>query len=241
MPRQPIVVAARPPFVQRAGRVVRRCLSRLALLGLGILTIASAMLIPAIPAQAQGYSVRNYDEDLARMRSNLDQFYNQRFPEGVYTAPGFSWVNEAGGTATACGNLEALEGVRSGAFYCPANKVVYLDYSFLRYINSRHGYDGVMAVMAHEWGHHAQNVVLHQRDRRQQEELEADCLAGATMRWIQSGHPELDLQTLLDMLAWMADEGTSASHGNHKQRHDAFLLEGWNHGTVTHCLFQATF
>src|SRR3989442_1374172 len=77
-----------------------------------------------------------------------------------------------------------------GPFYCPADRKVYLDLSFFRDLAQRFGAPGDFAqayVIAHEVGHHVQNLLGMMRDtsggrnanevsvRRQ---LQADCLAG---------------------------------------------------------------
>lgn len=87
-----------------------------------------------------------------------------------------------------------------GPFYCPADKKVYLDLSFFRELASRFGAPGDFAqayVIAHEIGHHVQNLLgISDRTRAQQarvsktqanalsvrQELQADCLAGVWAR-----------------------------------------------------------
>ena len=85
----------------------------------------------------------------------------------------------------------------SGPFYCPLNRKVYLDLSFFGELERRFGAGGDFAaayVIAHEVGHHVQNLLgLSDRVRDAQErarsgeeanaysvalELQADCLAG---------------------------------------------------------------
>ena len=94
-------------------------------------------------------------------------------------------------TQSACGTGQAA----SGPFYCPADQQVYLDLSFLDELDRRFGAPGDFAqayVIAHEIGHHVQNVIgtssrvqeAMQRDRRNANEysvrleLQADCYAG---------------------------------------------------------------
>ena len=83
----------------------------------------------------------------------------------------------------------------TGPFYCPADQRVYLDLAFFRDLRTRFGAPGDFAqayVIAHEFGHHVQNILGISDDvrRGQQEnpdeanelsirlELQADCLAG---------------------------------------------------------------
>ena len=96
-----------------------------------------------------------------------------------------------GAIQSACGFAEAA----SGPFYCPGDKKVYIDLSFYDDLQSRFGAAGDFAqayVIAHEIGHHVQNVlgIDNQMRRAQQQrpdlanplsvrlELQADCLAG---------------------------------------------------------------
>lgn len=97
-----------------------------------------------------------------------------------------------GSTPTACGQGEAA----MGPFYCPADQRVYIDLDFYDTLKNRLGAPGDFAqayVIAHEVGHHVQNLVgtsakLEQARRRVSEveynalsvrlELQADCYAG---------------------------------------------------------------
>jgi uncharacterized protein len=97
-----------------------------------------------------------------------------------------------GATQSACGVGRAAV----GPFYCPADRKVYLDLSFFRELDQRFGAPGDFAqgyVVAHEIGHHVQNLlgisesVAAARERsadRQSNalsvrlELQADCFAG---------------------------------------------------------------
>ena len=107
-----------------------------------------------------------------------------------YQAP--SLVLFTGATKSACGIGQAA----MGPFYCPADRKAYIDLSFYRELQSRYKAPGDFAqayVIAHEIGHHVQNLLgisgqVHQMKQRlgQAEanalsvrlELQADCLAG---------------------------------------------------------------
>jgi predicted metalloprotease len=92
--------------------------------------------------------------------------------------------------ASACGMTSAAV----GPFYCPRDRKVYLDLSFYRELDQRFGAPGDFAqayVIAHEVGHHVQNLlgIFDQAAQMRssgvsanavsvQQELQADCLAG---------------------------------------------------------------
>ncbi|HEY0697522.1 MAG TPA: neutral zinc metallopeptidase [Micromonospora sp.] len=94
--------------------------------------------------------------------------------------------------STGCGQADS--GV--GPFYCPADDKVYIDLTFYRVLADQLGASGEFAqpyVLAHEYGHHVQDVLgTEAQMRRQQQrdpdnanrlsvmlELQADCYAGA--------------------------------------------------------------
>jgi uncharacterized protein len=99
-------------------------------------------------------------------------------------------------TSTGCGQGQAA----MGPFYCPADQKVYLDLSFVDELSTRFKANGDFAlayVIAHEMGHHIQNVTGIEGEMRKQQqgrdeveknklsirlELQADCFAGVWSR-----------------------------------------------------------
>jgi len=109
---------------------------------------------------------------------------------GTYQQP--TLVMFTGSVESACGFAQAA----MGPFYCPADRQVYIDLSFYRDLRAKLGAPGDFAqayVIAHEVGHHVQNLLgisdkVHQMRRQVSQndynqlsvrlELQADCFAG---------------------------------------------------------------
>lgn len=104
-------------------------------------------------------------------------------------------------TRSGCGEAAAA----MGPFYCPADEKVYIDLGFYRELATRFGASGDFAqayVIAHELGHHLQNLLgIEPKVRAAQQrqpsrrnalsvrmELQADCLAGVWGRTTQDRH-----------------------------------------------------
>jgi predicted metalloprotease len=176
-----------------------------------------------------------------------------------YQLPVLVLFNDA--VQSACGSASSA----TGPFYCPADSKVYLDLSFFRELDQNFGAPGDFAqayVVAHEVGHHVQNVlgVNQQVSRLQQQvskteanqlsvrlELQADCYAGI---W---GH-YASRQDLLD--PGDVDEGLQAAaaigddrlqrqsqgrvvpesftHGSSQQRAE-WLRRGLSNGRIEDC------
>lgn len=107
----------------------------------------------------------------------------------TYEAPDFVVFQDS--VSTGCGSATSA----SGPFYCPADSTVYLDLGFFQQMESDFGAaDAPLAqeyVVAHEWGHHIQNLMgtFSAHDSQEQGdqgagvrmELQADCYAGIWM------------------------------------------------------------
>jgi predicted metalloprotease len=146
------------------------------------------------------------------------------------------------------------EGVRSGCgfaqtemgpFYCPADQKVYIDLGFYKELRDRFGASGDFAeayVIAHELGHHVQNLlgISDKVERAQQQnpdqakalsvrlELQADCLAGV---WGHSTQQRNILETgdvdeALNAAASVGDDRIQ------KQTTGRVNPETWTHGSA---------
>jgi predicted metalloprotease len=164
-----------------------------------------------------------------------------------------------GGVSTACGFATS----EVGPFYCPVDGSVYLDLTFFGDLGTDLGAQaGPMAqayVVAHEYGHHVQNLRGVLRVGRQETgtgshavatELQADCYAGAwTAEAADTGFLEPpsrdEVAIALDAAAAVGDDRIqrrttgevdpeSWTHGSSQQRQDWFLV-GYRNGDPTEC------
>ncbi len=167
-----------------------------------------------------------------------------------------------GATPTACGTGESA----MGPFYCPGDQKVYLDLEFFDTLNRRLGAPGDFAqayVVAHEVGHHLQNLmgitakVDAMRGRVSQAqmnqlsvrvELQADCLAGVWAHHSQQGKGWLergDIEEALNAAAQIGDDTLqkastgrvvpeSFTHGSAQQRMTWFK-RGLDSGRINDC------
>ena len=169
----------------------------------------------------------------------------------------------SGSYPTACGQGEAA----MGPFYCPADRIVYLDMSFFNVMSQRLGAPGQFAqayVVAHEVGHHVQNLLgisdkvdaARQRGSEAQAnqisvrvELQADCFAGvwANLSQAQQGWrlEQGDIETALNAATQIGDDtlqrkarGTvvpeTFTHGTSAQR-VGWFKRGFDSGSPDQC------
>jgi uncharacterized protein len=124
---------------------------------------------------------------------------------------------------SACGFAQAA----MGPFYCPADEKVYIDLSFYRELHERFGAPGDFAqayVIAHEVGHHVQNLLgiaeqvqnlrpqvseTEANELSVMMELQADCLAGIWAHHTERAEPILeqgDIEEGLNAAAAIGDD-----------------------------------
>jgi hypothetical protein len=131
---------------------------------------------------------------------------------GQYQKP--TLVLYSGQTSTACGAGQSA----MGPFYCPGDRMVYLDMAFFREMEQRFHAGGDFArayVIAHEIGHHVQNLtgVTEKTDALRgrlnkteynkvsvRVELQADCFAGVWAQHANRARPFLDPQDVDEAL-----------------------------------------
>ena len=192
---------------------------------------------------------------------DVDATWQKLFAESgkTYEPPIIVLYNR--GVQSGCGNTPSTV----GPFYCPTDRKVYLDLTFLDQLQQELGANGDFArayVIAHEIGHHVQNLlgVMEDVDRATQEnpddrnelsvrlELQADCLSGI---WAHSAYAkgdlleEGDLEEGLDAAAAVGDDRLqkragrgvdpdSFTHGTSEQRVTWFRT-GFDNGDPTAC------
>jgi len=162
---------------------------------------------------------------------------------------------------TGCGQASA----QTGPFYCPADGRVYFDLEFLQVLQNNFGAQGDLAaqyIVAHEYGHHIQNLIgINEQMRQAQQsdpsranqysvalELQADCFAGAWARNAsdrnQFDNPQ-ELEEALNAAAAVGDDRIqqktqgrvdpeSWTHGSSAQRVEWFQ-RGFQSGDPTRC------
>lgn len=116
-----------------------------------------------------------------RIMGSTEDVWNARFKEELgqsYQPP--TLVTFSGRVQSGCGQASSA----SGPFYCPLDGKAYIDLSFYDELSNRFGAPGDFAmayVIAHEIGHHIQNLLgtsdKVQRARQQASEAEGNALS----------------------------------------------------------------
>jgi uncharacterized protein len=195
-------------------------------------------------SQSGGTRAPANDEMTAFMRTVLAE--TEDTWQGIFQAQGQNYeeprlVLFSGATASACGSASSA----TGPFYCPSDHKLYLDTEFFQELSDRFGASGDFAeayVVAHEVGHHVQNLLgilpkFNQARQRMSEadankmsvrvELQADCFAGIWGKYTQQkGLLESgDLEEALNAAQQIGDDSLQ------KRSQGYVVPESFNHGT----------
>ena len=214
---------------------------------LTILSLLSGGAPPAQVQQQQGPAHRPPADDrmakfVSTVLADTEDVWKDVFAKGNATYRNPQLVLFRGATQTACGQGQAA----MGPFYCPGDQKVYIDLGFYETLSRQLGAPGDFAqayVIAHEVGHHVQNLLGISRKMDQMRgrvskvefnalsvklELQADCFAGIWAHNAQSARKILeqgDIEEAMNAAAKIGDDALQRGSGS------AVVPESFTHGT----------
>jgi predicted metalloprotease len=202
----------------------------------------------SVPQTSSPQSQRPGGEDemrqfVARVLGSTERTWTQIFEAGgrTYDKPTLVLFSDA--VQSACGFAQAA----SGPFYCGPDHKVYIDLSFYRDLRQRFQAPGDFAqayVIAHEVGHHVQNLLgimnkvqaSQSRANQQQAnalsvrlELQADCLAGV---WANYAHRERNILEQGDVEEGLNAAAQIGDDRMQKRARGYVVPEGFTHGSA---------
>ncbi len=222
-------------------------------LGINPLELLNGGTVGPTPQQGQSTVQSGATDEMrdfvATVLADTEDTWSEIFAESGEKYPEPTLTLFSGSVSSACG----LASAATGPFYCPGDQNVYIDLSFYNELRSRFGAPGDFAqayVLAHEVGHHVQNVLgilpkVHEQEARMSKadanalsvrtELQADCFAGIWANRTQKKGllEEGDVEEALTAAAAVGDDALqkqaqgyvvpdSFTHGTSKQRADWF-------------------
>jgi predicted metalloprotease len=212
--------------------------------GINPLTLLGGMSGGGTPQQATQQTPAN-DTETRFMRTVLadtEDTWTTIFQKAGQTYAKPRLVLFTGRTQTACGTGQTA----SGPFYCPGDRKIYIDLSFYRLMQQRFGVSGEFAqayVIAHEVGHHVQNLmgIMDKVDQLRSNasqtqanalsvrvELQADCFAGVWAKNADKARSILengDVESALNAATAIGDDALQ------KQAQGYVVPDSFTHGT----------
>jgi predicted metalloprotease len=200
----------------------------------------------APPPQAQQRQMTPQDEAgrrfVAQVLGETEEVWREEFSRrgARYEEP--TLVLFSGATQSGCGFAQA----QVGPFYCPRDRRIYIDLDFMADLQRRLRAGGDFAaayIIAHEVGHHVQNLVgvlgrVDQARRSQGEaagnamsvrvELQADCLAGV---WARRAHEARNILERGDIEEGMNAAAAVGDDRLQRAGHGHVAPESFTHGT----------
>jgi len=186
------------------------------------------------------------DDHMAKFVSTVladtEDVWKDVFSQGGATYREPKLVLFRGATPTGCGQGQSA----MGPFYCPGDQKVYIDLGFYETLKTRLGAPGDFAqayVIAHEVGHHVQNLlgISAKMDQLRQRvspteynamsvrlELQADCFAGVWANHAQAARQLLeqgDVEEAMNAAARIGDDALQRASGR------AVVPESFTHGS----------
>lgn len=180
---------------------------------------------------------------VAKVLGSTEDTWGRVFQQAGHQYPAPKLVLFRGRTSTACGAGQAA----MGPFYCPADKKVYIDLSFYDEMKHRFNAPGDFAqayVIAHEVGHHIQNLMgtsdkvqqARQSARNESEanqysvrlELQADCYAGVWAHHADGANRILEAGDVEEAMRAAAAIGDDALQ---RQAQGYAVPDSFTHGT----------
>ncbi len=186
------------------------------------------------------------DDPMARFVSTVladtEDVWKDIFIQGGATYQEPRLVLFRASTPTACGQGQAA----MGPFYCPSDQKVYIDLGFYETLKNQLGAPGDFAqayVIAHEVGHHVQNLLgittkMDERRGRVSQteynalsvrlELQADCFSGVWAHHAQNARQILengDVEEAMNAAARIGDDALQRADGG------AVVPDSFTHGT----------
>jgi predicted metalloprotease len=188
----------------------------------------------------------NIDCRMKGAAASIDAYWTGVSPDLGITYSPTQIVLFDGGVETQCGQASSAV----GPFYCPPDQTIYIDTAFFAELHDRFGANGgplaEMYVVAHEWGHHIQNITGISSNLDLQDtgptsdsvrlELQADCFAGA---WAgsastvpdASGTPFLKTFTDQDIADALSAASAVGDDRIQESTQGQVTPESWTHGS----------
>lgn len=174
--------------------------------------------------------------------NSIQSYWNTQFQQGVYKPA--QTITFSGQVNTACGTATS----EVGPFYCPGDQKVYVDTGFVNQLLQQLGAKGGNAaeayIVAHEYGHHIQNLTGVMKQAQSSDEtgptspqvrleLQADCYAGVWFKnatqdqsGIITNVTQDDLNRVIDAARAVGDDRIQEASSGRVQP------ESWTHGSA---------